>query len=99
MMISGEMTILQIETAHGDLLAALKENSNVAIDISDVVESDLTFIQLIESARAYAASNDGELTLSAPVSASLRQILERGGFLDDAGSERTQFWLQGAMSQ
>ncbi|MDB5457130.1 MAG: sulfate transporter/antisigma-factor antagonist [Caulobacter sp.] len=96
MMVSGEMTIVQIESAYADLLAALKKKKIVKLDVSGVIESDLTFIQLIESARAYAAQNGRQLSLSAPVGAPLRQILERGGFLDDAASDRTKFWLQGA---
>ncbi len=96
MVLSGDLTIKGIEAIHAQLLAEMQLHSNIILNITDVVEADLTFVQLVESARSTAARNGGRLTLRAPVAATLRAVLERGGFLDPADPTRTQFWLQGA---
>ena len=99
MVISGDITVLTIDKICIDLLSAIKKKKSIKIDIAGLAEVDLTFIQLIESARIYAAKAGRQIALAQPVSAPVRQILQRGGFLEDPASDRTKFWLQGAISQ
>lgn len=68
----------------------------MVVDIEDLVETDLTFVQLLESARRKAGENGVGLTLSKPADGALLEVLRRGGFLDDDTSDRAKFWLQGA---
>jgi len=93
---SGEMTISNIEAAYADLGAALRQDGPVVMDISGVTEADLTFVQLIESARRKAAETGCDFTLRHPADGAVLGVLQRGGFLDDDTSDRVQFWLQGA---
>lgn len=90
------MTISNIEAAHADLGAALGQDMPVVMDIDGVTETDLTFVQLIESARRKAAETGRDLVLRHPADGAVLEVLRRGGFLDDASSDRAKFWLQGA---
>jgi len=67
----------------------------VTVDVQDLTETDLTFVQLLESARRKASENGGRLSLNTPAAGSLLEVLQRGGFLDDETSDRAKFWLQG----
>jgi hypothetical protein len=90
---SGEMTIRTIETAHRSLCDKLQGGDGVVIDVTDVGDADLTFIQLIEAARRTAAAQAKTLALAAPVCGALRSLLDRGGFLPKSGGEAAAFWL------
>jgi ABC-type transporter Mla MlaB component len=93
---AGEVTISNIGQAHEQLAAALHEQQSLTVDIADVSETDLTFVQLLESARRKASETGVRLSLSKPATGSVLEVLQRGGFLDDATSDRATFWLQGA---
>jgi anti-anti-sigma regulatory factor len=93
---AGEVTISNIGEAHEQLGALLREQQAVTIDVEDLTETDLTFVQLLESARRKAGENGGRLSLNKPAAGALLEVLRRGGFLDDDTSDRAQFWLQGA---
>lgn len=93
---AGEVTISNIGEAHAQLGAFLGEQGAVVIHIEDLTETDLTFVQLLESARRKAGENGVDLSLNTPAAGPLLEVLRRGGFLDDDTSDRAQFWLQGA---
>jgi hypothetical protein len=93
---SGDMTISNIEAAYADLGAVLRQDGSVVMDISGVSETDLTFVQLIESARRKAAETGRDFALRHPADGAVLEVLRRGGFLDDDTSDRAKFWLQGA---
>jgi|WetSurMetagenome_2_1015567.scaffolds.fasta_scaffold452803_2 hypothetical protein len=90
---SGEMTIRTIEIAYRSLSDKLQSGDGIIIDVTDVGDADLTFIQLIESARRTAAAQTKTLALAAPASGGLRSLLERGGFLPKSNGEAAAFWL------
>ena len=94
--LTGEITIAGIGAAHAEMMAALSAPGSVVVDISGVTEADLTFVQLLEAARRSAAEADRTLSLTQPAGPAVKEILQRGGFLDDADSDRATFWLQGA---
>lgn len=92
----GDVTISNIGAAHDALGAALREHDAIIVDISAVDETDLTLVQLIESARRKAAETGRDFTLRHPAGGAVLEVLRRGGFLDaDETSERAKFWLQG----
>jgi len=93
---AGEVTISNIGQAHEQLGALLREQEAVVIHVEDLTETDLTFVQLLESARRKASETGVGLSLNTPASGSLLEVLRRGGFLDDETSDRATFWLQGA---
>jgi hypothetical protein len=92
---TGEVAISNIGAARDDLDAALRQDGPVVVDIAAVDETDLTFIQLIESARRKAAATGRDFRLRHPAGGAVLEVLRRGGFLDDQTSERAKFWLQG----
>ena len=97
--LSGAMTISSVGAAHAELAAALQAPGPLVVDLSEVIEADLTLVQLIESLRRSAHDAGRVLSLAHPAGEAVREVLQRGGFLDDDTSERTLFWLQGATKQ
>lgn len=91
----GDVTVSNITQAHDELGAVLRQDGPVVVDIDGVSETDLTFVQLLESARRKAAETGRDLTLRHSAGGAVLEVLRRGGFLDNETSERAQFWLQG----
>jgi hypothetical protein len=95
--LGGELTIRAIAEAHARLVEAIAENSAVTAQIASDATVDLTFVQLMESARRAAGEAGGELSLAEPAGGLLLQTLQRGGFLADPA--RRQFWLKTSEDQ
>lgn len=93
--LDGVRTIRTAEQSHALLLEALRAASPVSVDCSNTTEADLSFVQMLLSARKSAAACGQCLTLAQPADGALGGILTRGGFLraDSPASER-QFWLK-----
>jgi hypothetical protein len=96
---SGELNIRNVSDVHGRLLEALSSSSSVTVQIAEDATADLTFIQLIESARRTARDGDQVLTMAAPATGPLLETLMRGGFLTDTDVERRDFWLRSSGDQ
>ena len=90
---SGELTIRSMANVHRQLLDAFAGHSSVTGRVADDAAVDLTFVQLIESARRSARDDGKTFRLASAATGSLLETLERGGFLADA--ERRDFWLSG----
>lgn len=88
----GTVDLTTIADAHQAIRTALAEHADVAIDVGDIAETDLSFIQLIESARRTAAERGKMLALTAPASGVLYETLTRGGFIKP-GTDGARFWL------
>lgn len=80
-------TICQI---HTDLKQAFERGGDVRLKLDAVSEADLTFVQLVESARRFATS-EGRRFAVTPAPEALRDLLERGGFV--IKPEDRAFWL------
>lgn len=93
---SGDVTVSNIDQAHEELGAVLRQDGPVVVDIDGVTETDLTFVQLIEAARRKAGETGLDFTLRHAADGPVLAVLQRGGFLDDDTSDRAKFWLQGA---
>lgn len=89
--LSGDLTMRGVGKAHGALSAALSKHPSVVVAIDPAAAVDLTFVQLIYSARKSAADADRDFALAAPASDGLLEVLRRGGFL--AGEGARSFWL------
>jgi hypothetical protein len=88
----GELTIKAIAAAHQRLVDAFGEASGpVTADVADDASVDLTFVQLVESARRTAREAGLTFSLLRPAAGQLRETLERGGFLATADDQ--EFWL------
>ncbi|NLR73171.1 STAS domain-containing protein [Novosphingobium sp. ERN07] len=87
--------IRAIEGIRTTLLEAFQLHDDLELDVSQVAEADLSFLQLIEAARKFAATEGKRIRLTAPATASLAALLDRAGILagDPAGID--DFWLKG----
>jgi len=90
----GELNIRSVSDAHRRLAEAMAGPGAVAADVAADASVDLSFVQLIESARRTARESGGPFRLARPADGALREILERGGFL--AAPADRQFWLMQA---
>lgn len=95
---SGPATIPHATDAWSRLSAAVAGGGDLVVDISGVTAADLSFVQLIESARATSARQGATVRLAGPAEGALRDVLERGGFLDGADAERLQFWTHAGVA-
>ncbi|MDB5446552.1 MAG: hypothetical protein JWQ97_1869, partial [Phenylobacterium sp.] len=69
----GELTIRTITDAHQRLSAALAHASPVKAEVAADAAVDLSFIQLLESARRTAAETGVAFGLAAPAAGQLRE--------------------------
>lgn len=89
---SGNLTVIEADDVCARLLSALAAHDAVAVDCAAAGEIDLTFVQCLIAARRSAAAAGKSLTLAAPASGALREVLQRGGLLDAAGER--PFWTR-----
>lgn len=92
-------TISNIAVIREIIVSTITHNEDATIDVSSLSEVDLTFVQLIESARRAAADRGRTIRLRAPAQGALLQVLQRGGFLGPEDPERSDFWLKGTIAQ
>ena len=89
------LSIRSIASAHGVLLDRLKDTDRLVVEVAKDADADLSFVQLMEAARNFAAQNDKTITLKEPADGQLLQTLRRGGFLSRMDEASRQFWLHG----
>jgi len=92
--LSGKITLPNIKEAHSTLLEVLDRDAPASIDIDGVTEADLSFVQLIESARRTFAERGRALSLRSAAGEAVLPVLRRGGFLDPSDPSTTSFWLK-----
>lgn len=91
--LSGELTIRSINDIRMRMIHALDGHAQVTAKIAADAVVDLTFVQLMESARRSAREGGKDLCLAAPASGLLLETLQRGGFLTGDDAARRDFWL------
>ena len=94
--LAGELTIRSIGDIRIRMIDALRDHSAVTATVAPDAVVDLTFVQLMESARRSAREAGKSLSRAAPAGGGLLETLERGGFLTEAAGERREFWLMGS---
>lgn len=90
--LAGDLTLKAMGDVHGRMVEAIGGNGAVIARIDPEAPVDLTFVQLMESARRAASEAGGELVLAEPAGGALLETLQRGGFLTDP--DRSRFWLK-----
>jgi hypothetical protein len=88
-----KLNIRNISSIHEAIFAKLKSGKSILISIPEGAEADLSFIQLIESARIQVKSSGTQILMSNPATGSVLDILERGGFREVFSAEDKKFWL------
>jgi MFS superfamily sulfate permease-like transporter len=91
--LDGHLTLRAASTHHAALLGALTSHKSVIIDFDDDVQIDLSFLQLIESARIYADTAGRTISIAKPASGQLHDLLDRSGFLQTMSPKDARFWL------
>jgi anti-anti-sigma regulatory factor len=91
--LSGVIDIRSIDNSFTKVKQAVADGASIEIDLTDVIDIDLTFLQLIESARRSASQAGAGIRLSQPAEGIILETLKRGGFLNDPADERARFWL------
>lgn len=89
------LSIRSIAPAHGLLLDRLKDTDRLVVEVPKDADVDLSFVQLMEASRNFAAQNNKTITLKEPADGQVLQTLRRGGFLSRMDEASRQFWLHG----
>ncbi|WP_083638932.1 STAS domain-containing protein [Rhizobium oryziradicis] len=87
------LTIRTVQITKDAVLAGFSAAESIVLDVPQDADCDLSFIQVVESARLFAQSEEKEITLLRPASGGLLAVLERGGFLTDIDPSDRFFWL------
>lgn len=86
-------TIREITGIYERFLETLENSNELRLDIDDAAHVDLSFLQLIESARRYAEEHNKSLQLIRPAGDKLRAVLDRAGLLAKPSPEFLRFWF------
>lgn len=78
---------------------AMEAHASLVLDLADLVDVDLSLIQLVEAARQHALHDHKALRLAAPANPAVAMLLKRAGFLDDVSPETLDFWFHGEVPQ
>ena len=86
-------TIRNAETIYDTIRDALLNQSSIMLALSDDADPDLSFFQLIEIARQYAAMQNKQFLLEKPVSPQVREKLRIAGLATTSDGEFHRFWF------
>jgi hypothetical protein len=89
----GELGIRHVAELRERLLAAFGDSSSIVVKVDPDSRPDLSFVQLVESARVQARLEGKAFALASPAEGGLLSVLNRGGFLEAAGAPDLDFWL------
>jgi hypothetical protein len=94
---NGALTVREIKVIHARIAAALHQYPAVTLDCSNATAVDLSFIQLVLSARKSAQGAGKTLALAHGPQGALRNALMQAGMIaqgDDAPVPGQEFWIQ-----
>ena len=94
-----KLNIKTIFDIHNIILDKLSMNKGLTIHVPEDSEVDLSFVQLIESARIRAKSSGVNFSLAERANAQVRSVLERSGFAAGFSEEDEKFWFHGKAQQ
>lgn len=86
-----------IEGIHAALVEKFQVHENLELDLSQVKDADVSFLQLIEAARRFSSANGKRFRLTVPASLPITALLQRAGFLADDNANTREFWLEGGV--
>ena len=95
-LLSGALTVREIKVIHARVAAALHQYPAVTLDCSNASAVDLSFIQLVLSARKSAEGAGKKLALAQGAQGALRNALLQAGMIaqdDDAPAPGQEFWV------
>ncbi len=92
--VPAKVNIRNIRDIHAEFLTYANNSTAIEIDLDGCEESDLSLIQLIESARKTAAADSKNISLTKPANDIVLSTLRRAGMFDAFSAADTKFWLQ-----
>jgi len=81
------------------MLALYLSEQDVDLDLSELTDVDLAFVEIIYSAREQWAGAGRELRLAQPAAGPVVALLERAGFLTAPADQDIEFWFHGELPQ
>ncbi len=93
------LVIRNISNIHASIVAQLQDSNAILLDIPSDAEVDLSFVQLVESARLHAKLSGKSIRLSSPAQGALLAVLQRAGFVDSFREEDNEFWFHNEVYQ
>ena len=87
------LSIRNISELNQKITESFQSNYSVFLDIGENAEADLSFVQLVESARRFAKASGKTIALASPAGGHVLKVLERAGFVEAFNREDAQFWL------
>lgn len=92
-------TIRHVDRLYDTIREALSTHDKITLDLSSDADPDLSFLQLIEIARHYAAAQDKRFFLDKPVSPQIRERLKVAGLVSQDDRQSGLFWFHDEASQ
>ena len=89
-------TMLSAKSFAADLLQACEAHDALLLDVSEVTQADISFVQTIYAARQQMLKRGGQLALTQPVGEYLTDLLRKAGISSDDSD--ADFWFKGAIS-
>jgi hypothetical protein len=90
--VPNSVTVRSVADFHQHLSATLAGHDEIVLDMDAVVELDLSFVQLVQAARAEEGKT---VRLARPANEAVTALLRRAGFLTDPADADTHFWFHG----
>ena len=80
-----------------ELRETCEENPEVVLDLGELAEADLSFVQLVHAARVHLDRAGGSLRLASPAAGPVAALLIRAGF--SSHPDDVDFWFHGVLPQ
>jgi ABC-type transporter Mla MlaB component len=93
------VTVRSVAALRATFVEAFDTPGDVDLDCAAITEVDLSFVQLLESARRHCADAGRALRLTQPAQGAVAALLERAGFATDPDPASLDFWFHGAPAQ
>jgi ABC-type transporter Mla MlaB component len=93
----GALTVRHADQIHESFVDALRQSRHVVVDCAQASQVDLSFVQLVLSARRTAEAAGKRLSLAEPAAGDLLDVLRRAGLAAAPGAAAIpgqDFWFQ-----
>jgi hypothetical protein len=93
--VPSSVTVRSVAEFGSRLCSLLEANDEIVLDLAALSDMDLSFVQLVQSARSYGAHEGKAIRLARPADGAVAALLQRAGFLTDPAPADMDFWFDG----
>ncbi len=97
--VSNTITVRSAHLFSDNLLELFNAEQDVDLDLTELAEVDLAFVEIIYSAREQWARAGRDLRLAQPAGGAVVALLGRAGFLTNLTPQDLDFWFHGELPQ